>query len=100
VVATLPERRTHADEPAREITDVLDDDHLARMSALQRSPSEDRRRLVDALVSSADAKAAPLEALRSSYQRRLHRASDDFEATEGLRVVEAAPTRISRPDGV
>jgi hypothetical protein len=100
VVATLLERRTPADEPAREIADVLDDDHLARIAGLPRDPEEERRRLVGALVSSVDGSAAPLEELRSRYQRRLHRASDDLEAAEGLRVVEAALSGIPRPEGV
>jgi hypothetical protein len=98
--ATLLERRTHADEPAPEIADVLDDDHLARISGLPRDAGGKRGRQVEALVSRVGESAAPLEELRVRYQRRPHRASDDFEATEGLRVLEAALSRIPRPEGV
>jgi hypothetical protein len=38
--------------------------------------------------------------MRSRYLHRLHRASDDFEATEGLRVVEAALALVPRPLGI
>jgi len=91
VVATLPER---------EIADVLDDDHLARISGLQGDPGDERRRRVEALLTSVDGNVAPLEELRSRYQRRLHRASDDLDATVRLRVVEAALSRIPSPEGM
>jgi hypothetical protein len=41
---------------------------------------------------------APLEALRAVFISRLHRASDDFAATEGLRVVEAALSLLPWPE--
>jgi hypothetical protein len=41
-----------------------------------------------------------LEEMRSHYLDRLHRRSDDFAATEGLRSVERALSAIPRPDGV
>ena len=41
-----------------------------------------------------------LEEMRSHYLVRLHRRSDDFAATEGLRSVERALATIPRPDGV
>jgi hypothetical protein len=100
VVATLPERSTHADEPAGEVADVLDHDFPARIDPLPRDPDDERRRRVEALVSMADGRPEPLEELRSCYQRRLHRVSDDFDATQGLRVVEVALTQIPRPEGL
>lgn len=41
-----------------------------------------------------------LEEMRSHYLDRLHRRSDDFAATEGLRAVERALATIPRPEGV
>jgi hypothetical protein len=49
------------------------------------------------LVGIVGSRREPLEELRLGYLRRLHRASDDFEATEGLRVVEAALSLIPHP---
>ena len=37
---------------------------------------------------------AGLEALRAVYERRLHRQSDDFVATDALRVVAAKLQRL------
>jgi hypothetical protein len=53
----------------------------------------------DALVDLAEMDRSQLEALRSSYLDRLHRASDDFAATEGLRVAERALALVPRPHG-
>jgi hypothetical protein len=39
----------------------------------------------------------PLEALRSTFIRRLHRRSDDSGATEGLRAVEGALSLVGWP---
>lgn len=36
-----------------------------------------------------------LEALRAAYVRRLHRQSDDFDATRGLRIVTAKLQRAT-----
>jgi hypothetical protein len=57
----------------------------------------ERRRGAEALAAMAGGRA-PLEAVRSAFIHRLHRASDDFEATEGLRVVEAALSLIPWPE--
>jgi hypothetical protein len=56
-----------------------------------------RKSQTDALVDLAEIDRSELEALRSSYLDRLHRASDDFAATEGLRVVERALALAPRP---
>ena len=66
-------------------------------SAHQRSSERRRAQL---LVQATDGDRQQLEALRGEYLRRLHLASDDFEATEGLRVVEPALTTAQRPEGV
>ena len=52
--------------------------------------SAERRLRAEALVAVADGRREPLEQLRFRFIERLRRASDDFAATEGLRVVEAA----------
>ena len=57
----------------------------------------ERRRRAEALASLAGGRV-PLEELRSGFIYRLHRASDDFAATEGLRAVEAALSLIPRAE--
>jgi hypothetical protein len=52
------------------------------------------------LAAVADGHREPLEQLRYGFIRRLHRVSDDFAASEGLRVVEAALSLVPRPEGV
>jgi hypothetical protein len=67
------------------------------------SPDDDpaaRLHQADELVNLADGRREPLERLRSDYLRLLHVASDDFAATEALRVVEAALRLIPRPAGI
>jgi hypothetical protein len=63
-------------------------------------PDAARRRLAELLAAAAGGKREPLEQLRARFIRRLHLASDDFAATAGLRVAEAALTLVPRPDGV
>jgi hypothetical protein len=58
----------------------------------------DRRGRAEELVAEAGGREA-LERMRASYQERLRRASDDFEATAGLRVVERALTMLPPDDG-
>jgi hypothetical protein len=100
VVATFQERPARTDETRREIAEVLDDDFLARMRAapLTSDPADVRPQQVEALVHVVDGRRELLEDLRLRYQRRLHAASDDFEASEGLRVVEAALPLVRRRD--
>jgi hypothetical protein len=78
----------------------LDDDFLVRMRASPPAgdPALDRHRRVQALLHHVDGRREPLEDLSRRYQQRLHAASDDLEATEGLRVVEAALARVPRQD--
>jgi hypothetical protein len=51
---------------------------------------EEMRRLIELTQG-----RAPLEALRDVYSGRLHRQSDDFDATAGLRLVSAKLRRLS-----
>jgi hypothetical protein len=61
------------------------------------APAADRRRRAERLVAAVGGDRDCLERVRSAYLRRLHRASDDFRATAGLRVVEAALWLIPWP---
>jgi hypothetical protein len=51
------------------------------------------------LVALAGCRREPLDRMRVGYQRRLLAASDDFDATDGLRVVELALSLVPRQDG-
>jgi hypothetical protein len=59
----------------------------------------DRSTRAEELVAEAGGRREPLERIRGSYQERLRRASDDFEATDGLRVVERALALLPPADG-
>ena len=61
------------------------------------SGSRRRRSQVEELVAIADGRRESVEQRRAYFLKRLHRASNDFDATEGLRVVEAALRLIPRP---
>jgi hypothetical protein len=61
-------------------------------------PAAARRRRAEVLVALAGGRKEPVEELQLRYLGRLHRASDDFGATEGLRVVEAALSLIPHPE--
>lgn len=58
-----------------------------------------RHERAERLAASAAGDRQPLEDLRARYLHRLHRASDDFPATEGLRTVELALRMTPRPEG-
>jgi hypothetical protein len=60
---------------------------------------DDRPARAEALVAEVGGRREPLQQLRASYQERLRRASNDFEATEGLRVVERALTLLPPTPG-
>lgn len=60
-------------------------------------PAASKRREAEQLVATVGGRRSLLERLRSRFLRRLHRASDDLEATEGLRVAEAALSLMPRP---
>jgi hypothetical protein len=63
------------------------------------APAAERRRRAERLVAVVGGDRDHLERVRSTYLRRLHQASDDFGATAGLRVVEAALCLIRWPEG-
>ena len=62
-------------------------------------PAAERRFEAERLVAAIGGDRDLLDRLRSAFLGRLHRASDDFGATEGLRVVEAALWLIPWPEG-
>jgi hypothetical protein len=74
------------------VATVLSDDVLAQIEApTQRGePAAELRRRTELLVAALNGDRERLFELRSLLLLRLHRASDDFGATEGLRVVERA----------
>lgn len=74
---------------------------LARleMPPAGNDPAAERRREAERLVAVIGGDRDVLDRLRSAFLGRLHRASDDFGATEGLRVVEAALWLIPWPEG-
>jgi hypothetical protein len=101
VVAALKEPSTRVDGPVREIAKVFDDDNflpLIDVAPHGVDPAASRWRCAQVLVEIAGGRREPVEELRLRYLQRLHRASDDFDATEGLRVVEAALSLIPRPE--
>lgn len=57
-----------------------------------------RRDRAQALVALGGGRREPLEQGLAYFQNRLHQASDDYAATEGLRVVEAALRLVPRTD--
>ena len=100
MIAT-PQARSFVEDIARDIAELVGAEFCARIQTPPRGedPAAERRRRVEALVAVTDGRREPLEQLRSHFTRRLHRASDEFAATEGLRVVEAALSSIPRPWG-
>lgn len=62
--------------------------------------STHRRRRAERLATAASGDRRQLEELRAGFLRRLLHTSDDFEATEGLRTVEAALSRTPRTQGL
>ena len=98
MIAT-PQARSFVEDVARDIAELVGEEFFARTQTPPRGedPAAERRRRAEALVAVADGRREPLEQLRSHFIRRLHRASDDFAATERLRVVEAALSSIPRP---
>ena len=60
----------------------------------------DRHARAKALVAMARSQREPIDELRTRFARRLDRATDDYGAIEGLRVVEAALPLIPRPAGL
>jgi hypothetical protein len=67
--------------------------------AVEPAPTPDGRAgAIDELITLAGGCREPLERARDALQRRLWRRSDDFEATQGLRIIEGALGRVARPD--
>ena len=101
MVATLQDRPSAVEEPTWNDVPVLEDDLLARMEVQVEwgDPGAERRRSAERLLAITGGPREPLEQLRSRFWERLHRASDDFDATEGLRVTEAALALIPWPEG-
>ena len=102
MAATPQQRSSSLDDAGRDIADLLGDDAFAQIQTPPQGwdPAPERRRRAELLVAVADRRREPLEQLRSRFIRRLHRASNDFAATEGLRAVEEALSLIPRPEGV
>ena len=101
MVATLQDRPSAVEEPTGDDVPVLEDDLLARIEVLPEwdDHGAERRRSAERLLAITGGRREPLEQLRSRFWERLHRASDDFDATEGLRVTETALALIPWPEG-
>ena len=71
---------------------ALDHDVLTEIESptSNRNPAAETRRRAERLVAALDGHREHLFELQSLFLLRLHRASDDFGATEGLRVVDRA----------
>lgn len=82
------------------MTDVVHGDLLARIETIPAGDgaADERRRQVDELVEWSHGDRAPLDRLADRYLARLYQDSDDFRATEALRVVNAALARIPQPE--
>ncbi|MGH9230146.1 MAG: hypothetical protein ACRD07_15730 [Acidimicrobiales bacterium] len=100
MVATLKDRPSRVQVPPVGFAGGLDDDFLSSIEVSPQGgdPAVARRRRAEVLVAFAGGRREPVEELRLRFLRRLHRASDDFGATEGLRVVEAALALIPYPE--
>jgi hypothetical protein len=83
--------RAHARMPdgAHDPADVAGIKAL-EMPSETASDSCSRKSQAKGLVALADGRRESLEQRRAYFQKRLHQASNDLAATEGLRVVEAA----------
>ena len=100
MVATTQERSSRVEE-VFDIADLLGQAffELIQTPPPVDDPGSERRRRAEALAAVADGNRGLLEQLRYGFIRRLHRTSDDFAASEGLRVVEAALSLVPRPQG-
>lgn len=67
--------------------------------ALSLARSRDARGS-EALIEAADGRRAALETAYVALSDRLARRSDDFEATEALRLVNAALSRVGWPEPI
>lgn len=98
----LRARRFAVEEPVDDVgqRSTSGDELHARIDATPEAPDPawDRRRRAETLLALAGGRREPIQELRSRYLQRLHRASDDFDATEGLRVVGVALSLSSDPE--
>ena len=78
---------------------LLDDQDQFDDSPAVVDRAEQRHRQAKQLAVLVDGDREPLEELRARFQRRLHRASDDFDASEQLRTVELALSMTPRLAG-
>jgi hypothetical protein len=101
VIGTLQDRLSPTDARPLPSAPRFEDGRRARIgtSTHDGDPGAVRHRRAQDLIELTGCQREPLERLRSGYQQRLHRASDDFDATDGLRVVELALTLVPTPDG-
>jgi hypothetical protein len=98
---TTHEPSSLEEEGVLEIADLLGREsfELIQTPPPGDDPAVERRRRAEVLAVAADGRREPLQQLRYRFIRRLHRASDDFPASEGLRVVEEALALIPRSRG-
>ena len=66
--------------------------------AIGLAPDPDRDKSVSELIGLAGDKAGPLEAARDVLVRRIRLRSDDFSATSGLSLINAALAKIGWVD--
>jgi hypothetical protein len=101
-MASRRRRSSLVEEPQRDVSELLGEASFTMIQTPPQGddPSGERRRRAEALVKVAAGRREPLEQLRLRFIERLRRTSDDFAATEGLRVVEAALSLVPRPEGV
>jgi hypothetical protein len=78
------------------VSAAFNDDVLAHLEAPTRAgdPESERWRRAQQLLAAIDGDRERLFELQSLFILRLHRASDDLGASEGLRVVESAIAMI------
>jgi hypothetical protein len=100
----------HRDQPTHlqgltdSVVEIFGDLLLEEIQSSPRGddPDATRRALALAVAAASAGSRDVVEELRSCFIRRLHRASDDFAASAGLRVTEAAlgmiPRSVEIPD--
>jgi hypothetical protein len=96
------QRPSYMKELSGDLIDVFGADLLTQIQVAPDGddPDEGRRRLAELLAAKAGEEREPLDQLRSHFMRRLHQTSDDFPATAGLRVTEAALSLVPYPAGL
>jgi hypothetical protein len=64
-----------------------------------QDPDAARREMADRVAVTSGGDREALQQLRSRFSRRLYRVSDDYRASAGLRVTEAALALVARLEG-